>query len=140
MLLWPFDTFPKLGFKHLRQLYVTYTSDLLTVTIQSTSFNAVIGSNSQTLGCTITGTPQATSVTWTKTVGGQTTDIDVASNSGKYSGSTVSSPSLIIQSIAQSDEGNYVCTATNVVGTSSSQAAFFDVTGSKWYMFFSKNL
>ena len=82
----------------------------------------------------MSGTPQATSVTWTKTVGGQTTEIDMASNSGKYSGSTVSSPSLTIQNIEQDDEGDYVCTATNIVGTAKSQTAFFDVTGSKLFL------
>jgi hypothetical protein len=42
-------------------------------------------------------------------------------------------PSLTILNIAQSDEANYICSATNIAGTSSSQQAFLDVTGSKYF-------
>jgi hypothetical protein len=49
-------------------------------------------------------------------------------------------PSLTILNIAQSDEANYICSATNIAGTSSSQQAFLDVTGSKYSMYFKHRL
>jgi hypothetical protein len=49
----------------------------------------------------------------------------------KYSGSTVSTPSLTITNAQNSDEGNYVCYATNLAGTGSSSQTFLDVVGSK---------
>ena len=104
---------------------------LLTVTIPQTSYSAVLGANSVTIPCTVTGSPSATSVSWTKTVSGSTTNINVGSSNGKYQGSTVSTPSLTILSVSQSDEASYKCSATNIAGTSSSQTAFLDVTGSK---------
>lgn len=102
---------------------------MLTVTIPQTSFTALIGTDRITINCSVSGTPPATSVTWTKTVGGQTDSIDVSSN--KYSGSTVSNPSLTIRNLDQTDEGDYVCTAENLVGTANSETANLDVTGSK---------
>ena len=54
-----------------------------------------------------------TSVSWTKD--GQPIDF----SSRRYEVVTVSKPSLVISSAQQSDEGDYICTATNVEGTTS---------------------
>jgi hypothetical protein len=112
--------------------YIFLFLDLLNVQILQNSYSALLGSNSVTIDCTVTGNPAATSVSWTKTQGSQTTNLNIANNSGKYQGATVNTPSLTILNIAQSDEANYVCSATNIVGTASSQTAFLDVTGSKF--------
>ncbi|XP_063441331.1 hemicentin-1-like isoform X2 [Mytilus trossulus] len=107
---------------------LTISGGLLSVTIDQPSLSAVLGSNSVTIGCTVTGQPSASSVSWTKNSGGQTTNINIG-NSGKYQGGSINNPSLTIFNIAQNDEANYVCSATNIAGTSSSQNAFLDVTG-----------
>jgi len=39
---------------------------------------------------------------------------------------------LTITNAVSGDEGNYICTASNVVGTGSSQQTFLDVTGSMY--------
>lgn len=60
------------------------------------------------------------------------TDVDVGANSNRYGGSTVNSPSLIISNAVTSDEGFYVCYATNSVGTGQSSQTYLDVAGSKF--------
>ena len=54
------------------------------------------------------------------------------SNSQKYFGGTRNTPSLTIQNTDDSDEGYYICTATNAVGTGSSSQSYVDITGSKY--------
>ncbi|XP_069133862.1 hemicentin-1-like isoform X4 [Argopecten irradians] len=103
------------------------TGGLPTVTITNPPpITAVVGS-SVTLTCTVVATPQASSVTWKRTVGGVTSNIATAT--AKFSGSTVANPSLTINSIATTDQGSYVCTATNAVGTGESSPATLAVTG-----------
>ena len=83
-----------------------------------------------TIPCTVTGTPTQTSVFWRKVVNSVQTNVDINGNS-RYTGSSTSSPSLTIINTQSSDEGTYVCYATNSVGTSNSQNTFLDVTGGK---------
>ena len=78
--------------------------------------------------------PLHTSVTWKKIVGGSSNDIFVANSGGKYEGSSVSSPSLVINNAAFSDQGTYVCHATNSVGTGQSTQVVVAVAGSKIFM------
>ena len=107
----------------------------MTVTIPQPSYSAILGTNSVTITCFISGNPSATSVSWNKNLNGVQTDLDIANSNGKYQGGSVNNPSLTILNVAQSDEANYVCSATNLVGTSSSQTAFLDVTGSKYSIY-----
>ncbi|VDI12391.1 Hypothetical predicted protein, partial [Mytilus galloprovincialis] len=104
-----------------------FVVDFLTVTIPQSSYSVVIGQQ-VTIPCTVTGTPTQTSVFWRKVVNGVQTNVDINGNS-RYSGGTTSSPSLTIINTQSSDEGTYVCYATNSVGTSNSQNTFLDVTG-----------
>jgi hypothetical protein len=60
--------------------------------------------------------------------------INSNTNTNKYSGSTVSTPSLTVLNADQNDEANYVCFAVNSVGTGQSQQTFLDVTGSKFQL------
>jgi hypothetical protein len=48
---------------------------------------------------------------------------------GKFSGGTLSDPSLTINNIAKSDEGTYVCRATNCLGTTSSEYSVLTCKG-----------
>jgi hypothetical protein len=45
---------------------------------------------------------------------------------GKYSGSLVNSPDLILNDVNLNDETNYTCTATNDVGTGQSISRSLD--------------
>ena len=83
-----------------------------------------------TLQCVVNASPTHTEVKWQRIVNSVLTDISTA-NDNRLSGSTVSSPSLTISQASFNDEGNYICTAKNAVGTGSSQQTFLDVTGSK---------
>lgn len=85
-----------------------------------------------TLVCTVTSNPSATSVSWQFTRNGVTTTIDVVNNNNKYGGSTLNVPSLTIFNAANSDQGDYVCRATNQFGTGSSQTTTLTVTGSMY--------
>lgn len=103
---------------------------LLTVTIPTGPYSVQVG-NSITIPCILSGLPAATQVRWKKIQNTITTDINIASGGGKYAGSLTSTPGLTIHNAVKSDSANYQCTATNVVGTSSSQETFLSVFGSK---------
>ena len=83
--------------------------------------------------CTVTASPTHTSVQWQRVQNGVTTSISVSSS--KYSGSLVNSPSLSINNADLNDNGAYICTATNVVGTGTSSQTTLTVTGSKYILF-----
>jgi hypothetical protein len=86
-----------------------------------------------TLECVVTANPTHTSVQWQKLVNNQYQTIAFNNNNNKYSGSTVNTPSLTLSSSDLNDEGYYICTATNSLGTGQSSQTFLDVIGSKGY-------
>lgn len=98
------------------------------VTIGSNIYPVNYG-NTATLGCTVVANPTQTSVSWQKIQNGVPSNVVV---SGRYQGGTTSSPSLIISNVADTDEGFYVCSATNSVGTGQSSQTYLDVQGSKY--------
>lgn len=77
----------------------------------------------------MTGTPSHTNVYWTKLVNSQSVTIQMIGN--KYGGSSITSPSLIIFNAEASDEGAYICHATNVIGTGQSSQTNLNVDGCK---------
>ena len=97
--------------------------------VLSSSYSVNVG-NSITLQCTVTANPTETSVTWQRYINNVATNIDMTS--GRYSGSTVGSPSLVVNNAVTSDEGFYICRASNSVGTGQSQQTYLDVIGSKY--------
>lgn len=85
--------------------------------------------NSITLQCSVNADPTATSVTWQHYIDNVATNINMSS--GRYRGSSVGSPSLVMSDTVMSDEGFYICTATNRVGSTQSPQIFLDVIGGK---------
>lgn len=73
-----------------------------------------------------------TKVEWKRDIGGTVTIIGPNTNTNKYTGSTVSIPSLTILAAELADTGRYTCTATNSVGTGESTATTLTVMGSRF--------
>ena len=101
------------------------------VNILANTYSVNVGS-SVTLQCVVSANPQHTTVYWKKVVNGVPTNVNLATANNKYSGSTVTSPSLVINNAVVADEGYYVCYADNSVGTGQSSQTFLDVVGSKF--------
>ena len=76
--------------------------------------------------CTQKSNPFATSLTWTKIVSNNAIST-IAIDNNKYFGGSVLSPSLTITNLDASDEASYRCSATNAVGTGSSEIAVLTV-------------
>ena len=110
-------------------VYIKSFVDVPSVTVGQ-GYTCIIG-NTITMTCTIFSTPSATSVQWNRNTNTVPVAINVASNPTKYSGATVSTPSLTISNCLESDEGYYTCQATNAVGTDVSSLTFLNVQGSK---------
>ncbi|XP_063396352.1 titin-like [Mytilus trossulus] len=94
--------------------------DVLEVNISPISATVIIGQN-QTISCTATGMPLATSIIWEFTPNGGTHSlpIQVEDSSGKYTGGSVHNPSLTITNFQPDDAGSYRCFALNALGVSS---------------------
>ena len=73
----------------------------------------VVGGQSHTITCSVVGCEIV-----------NVDDVD-----GKFSGGTLSNPSLTITNIVKSDEGTYMCRATNCFGTTSSEDSVLTCKG-----------
>ena len=114
-----------------------YFSGLLSVIVTPTHSSPYFGDTSVTIQCRISGSPGATSVGWKKmSLNGQTSNnIDAVNSNGKYAiASSTTNPDLTINNINFGDDANYVCFATNLVGTRDSGNARVDVIGCKLNM------
>ena len=110
-------------------------SGVPSVTIPQNTYTINIG-NSITIGCTIVSNPAHTVVYWTKKIGNNPEQtITTGGSPTKYGGSTLQSPALIIYNVDDSDEGQYFCHATNIVGTGSNTSpTYLNVVGSMSYI------
>ncbi|VDH89690.1 Hypothetical predicted protein [Mytilus galloprovincialis] len=107
------------------QLTVNVLSGVPAVTTPTTDYKVNVG-DPLTMTCTVTAHPQHTIVYWKYIEGGSSTNVNIG---GRFSGSSVSSPSLILSNVQLSDQGRYVCYATNSVGTGHSTNVELAVTG-----------
>ncbi|KAK7459748.1 hypothetical protein BaRGS_00038931 [Batillaria attramentaria] len=85
------------------------------VSVQNSSYTKTEEETFQ-IPCSYDASPSAYNVTWT--MDSQT--VDVTNSGGKYSGSTVASPSLTINQLSSGDAGVYVCHVENVIGSGQS--------------------
>ena len=83
------------------------------------------------LVCIVSADPPVSSIAWTRTVNGVTTTVNIGSLA-RYTGGTVSNPSLTILNAQVSDEGSYVCSAQSSAGTGQSGSTTLSVVGSKY--------
>ncbi|XP_061169583.1 hemicentin-1-like [Saccostrea echinata] len=92
------------------------------------SIYSVITNGDVTMTCSVSANPAAT-ITWIFTANsGGTTTISSSSSKYTYSSSTTSS-SLTVRTANSNDQGSYVCSASNAVGTRQATATL-TVTGS----------
>lgn len=111
-------------------------SELASITASPSTQFANYGANSVTIQCSVSASPSATAVGWRKvSLDGQTsTAIDAQNSNNKYSiVNSLTAPHLTINNVDFNDDSNYVCFATNAVGTGTSNNARVDVIGSKYY-------
>ena len=71
---------------------------------------------------------------WRVTVTGVSTDLNV--NTVKYTGGSIATPSLTIKDTGSVDQGYYVCSANNVVGTGQSGQTYLTVSGSEFCLLY----
>lgn len=103
-----------------------------TVTLTSTQFPVIVG-NDIVLGCNVISNPTHTEVYWVFTNNaGQATTITSSTNTVKYGGVTIQSPSLVLRNADFSDIGKYICYAKNSIGTGNSEEATLEVAGRKY--------
>ena len=106
--------------------------EILQVTVNPTTASRIIGTSSYIIGCTVSGTPQATIWSWTKVLSdGSSETIAQGTNSAKYFvQNSATSPSLTIRNIQASDQATYTCIATNAAGSRQASSQL-TVTGGK---------
>jgi hypothetical protein len=75
--------------------------------------------SSHTITCSISSISDITDISWIKTSATGDKIAIVVGEDGKFSGGTLSDPSLTINGIAKSDEGTYACIAKYCFGTTS---------------------
>lgn len=94
---------------------------------------SVTPGNTVVLQCLVISTLTLKSVYWQRNIGGGIKRISFKTDNNKYSGSTITSPSLTIFNAAQNDVGIYTCFAINGVGTGHSTTTTLTVIGSKFF-------
>ena len=100
------------------------------MTVPQNVYNGNYGQSVQ-LVCTVSGSPAATEVYWVKVSNGVSTTIRSSNmDTSKYSGVTLSDPSLTVLNVNEADAAVYTCYATNLVGTGQSQQTQLNVIGS----------
>ena len=89
----------------------------------------VVGGQSHTITCCVSSFLGITDLTWIKKTADGNELVIVVGVDGKFFGGTLSDPSLTINNFAKSDEGIYMCRATDRFGTISSEDSVITFKG-----------
>ncbi|XP_021350225.1 roundabout homolog 2-like [Mizuhopecten yessoensis] len=116
--------FGKTQSKHTK---LTVEGDLPTVKISERNYTAVLGEQVK-LECTISATPWITTVSWQR-ISPEEQPVALDIDEIKYTGSKPNDPHLSINDIKKNDEGNYVCTVSNLCGKRQSAPTKLKVKG-----------
>ncbi|XP_076111490.1 uncharacterized protein LOC143079783 [Mytilus galloprovincialis] len=102
--------------------------NILSLVVEPDNANVILGNN-RTISCTLSGQPSAQDITWYFTPTNESkNEICPRNNAAKYSGGTISDPSLTILNFQTSDSGAYECSATNAAGTGNSNSSVLTCT------------
>ncbi|XP_071174278.1 neural cell adhesion molecule 1-like isoform X2 [Mytilus edulis] len=113
----------KTGAKKLLLKEEAFNRNILSLVVEPDNANVILGNN-RTISCTLSGKPSAQDITWYFTPTNESkNEICPRNNSAKYSGGTISDPSLTILNFQTSDSGAYECSATNAAGTGNSNSS-----------------
>lgn len=100
------------------------------VQIAQSSYSVNLGGAVE-LVCIVSADPLVSSITWARTINGVTSTLNIGSLA-RFTGGTVSNPSLTILNAQASDEGTYVCSAQSSAGTGQSGSTTLSIVGSKY--------
>lgn len=96
----------------------------------TTASECVANGRDHIINCNISGTPTASSLSWSKFSNNGTEEvIDPCGNSEKYSGGTLDNPSLTVIGFTLSDEGKYLCRVENIAGGTESNTVQLSCVG-----------
>lgn len=109
-------------------IQVKYIIGLPVINTPQTNFTVIYG-NSITIECMVTAFPKLKHVNWQRSISGILTIL----NGGAVGtvGISTNNPSLTIEYTHLVDAGIYHCSASNAVGTESSDAMYLTVIGGK---------
>lgn len=85
----------------------------------------VLTGRTTTIDCNVSSTEPITELTWLK----DGYKIQLESDSNKYAGGSIHTPSLTIHSCDDQDKASYRCKARNIAGTGQSAVVQLDVAG-----------
>lgn len=108
---------PNLILLILNVIPVSFLPEQLSLLIRPVNGSALVGDKTYVIDCQITGVPPATSISWHKQYTNDENQHPIIPSS-KYTVTAHSNtPVLTISDIAETDEGDYFCSATNLAGT-----------------------
>lgn len=103
-----------------------FFTDPPTVNASPHLYSIILGTN-LTMNCNVSGVPAPHYVSWLRN---ETSGMAyIQSNGVKYDGGILTSPSLTIYNVEDTDEGWYTCFSTNLAGSNYSEPVYLNISG-----------